>query len=225
MRILLIGAPDSATDTILTALLKDRMTVDLAPSAAQGIEAALSSIYDVIVLLGDGAVLDDVMQLRTDGCATPLLLVLSHAAARERIRLLDAGADDCLARPYVLGELVARVRALGRRASVLTTDVLQAGDLRCDRRCGVLQCGNACVRLSVKELQLLEQFLLNPSQILSRDRLLQRVWGYDCDATYNSLEVYLSFVRKKLSRAGSKVKIRAARGIGYYLEANTSYAQ
>ncbi len=130
----------------------------------------------------------------------------------------DAGADDVLTAPFLMGELLARVRALGRRGPMLQPRLLSAGDLTLDRGHCMLQSREGQVRLSGKEMQIIELFLLHPGQVLSRTTLQQKVWGVDNEFAYNNIEVYLSLVRRKLRAIGSEVAIHAERGVGYYLE-------
>lgn len=220
MRALLIEPRDAAAESILAALRREHFTADRRQLPNEAAEAALSGVYDVIIMTfiknqPEGHTL--LRRLREDGCETPVLLLAAHAAPRDRIRALDAGADDVLSSPFVMGELTARVRALARRGTYLQPRLLEVDGLTLDRSRGVVSYGTETQRLSVKELQLLELFLINPHQILPRDLLMQKVWGYDCEPSYNTLEVYLSFVRKKLRAVGATVFIRAARGVGYYL--------
>lgn len=220
MRALLIEPRDAAAESILSALHREHFTADRRQTPGEALDAALSGVYDVIIMAftKNGAEgFPFLRRLREEGCKTPLLLLAAHAAPRDRIHALDAGADDVLSCPFVMGELTARVRALARRGAYLQPRLLEVDGLTLDRGRGVVIYGSATQRLSVKELQLLELFLINPHQILPRDLLMQKVWGYDCETSYNTLEVYLSFVRKKLRAVGATLFIRAARGVGYYL--------
>ncbi|MDY3619440.1 response regulator transcription factor [Agathobaculum sp.] len=217
MRVLVSGGPEA--DKAVLLLRRARILCDRARTLDAGGEYAGSGTCDVLVhfIIADEAV-SIARGLRGDGIMTPLLLVSSHASARQRVRALDAGADDFLTAPYVTAELLARVRALGRRAPLLRPHLLPLGDLTLDCGRGMIQCGVDEFRLPARELLLLEQFALNPSQILPRDRLLQKVWGYDCEVTYNNLEVYISLLRKRLREAGSRLRIRAQRSVGYYMD-------
>lgn len=217
MRVLLSGGPDA--DRALRAFRRAHILCDRTQTPEESGECAGSGLCDVLVhFIEADEALPIVRALRGDGIATPLLLVGAHASARDRSRALNAGADDYLNAPFLMGELLARVRALARRPPVLQPRLLAAGDLTLDCSRGLIRCGAKELRLPARELMLLEQLAGNPGQILPRDRLLQKVWGYDCEVTYNNLEVYISLLRKRLREAGSRLRIRARRGVGYFLD-------
>lgn len=223
MRVLLIG--EAENDKIPQALRRDHILYDQIP--LPGAEPPLfpEGLYDVAVLLTACAGRTAAQELarllpalREDGISVPLLVVAAHLSARGRILALDAGADDVLTQPYLLGEVMARIRALSRRNPVLQPRLLEAGDLSLDRGHCMLRGPQGQARLSCKELQLVELFLLHAGQVLPRDTLRQKVWGVDSEAAYNAIEVYLSLVRRKLRAVGSTVQIRAERGLGYYIQ-------
>lgn len=224
MRVLVLGSTEN--EKIPQALRRDHMLFDHIPLPMAGDTIPCpEELYDAALLLsehtGKAAVtaLSNLLpSLRTSGLTVPLLVLAQRLSARERIAILDAGADDVLAQPFLLGELVARVRALGRRSPVLQPNLLQAGDLTLDRSHCALHGPLGETRLSRKELQLLELFLLHAGQVLPREALRQKVWGLDNTAAYNAIEVYLSLVRRKLRAIGSQAQIHAERGIGYYLQ-------
>lgn len=161
---------------------------------------------------------DAVRSLRESGDMTPLLVMAGHTIARARIRILNAGADNVLMRPCQSDEILAHVNALARRPRMMQSEILTAGDLMLDRGRCVLSSNDGEVRLSGKELQLVEMFLREPGQVLPREMLHQKVWGAGRDATYNNIEVYLTLVRRKLRAVGSKAELISERGIGYYLQ-------
>lgn len=224
MRVLLIGV--SEYEKALHALQRDRILTDHLttpdPTLTDG-----ENIYDVILYFVrsiDAEIIRILHSLRKNGVTAPILVVAAHAAARDRIQGLEAGADDILTEPFIMGELLARVHALARRASFLQPRLLETGDLTLDRGHYLLHCNANEIRLSGKEMQILELFLLNPGQTLTRELLQQKVWGYDSETSYNNIEVYISLVRRKLRAIGSSLCIHAQRGIGYYLE-NPASAQ
>ena len=224
MRVLLLGSPNH--DKIIQALRKERYLYDYMETLDNDAAEIPEGLYDVCILLADQAGRQLAMQLSSTLCALreesvaalPLLVVASPLSARDRIQVLDAGADDVLTAPFLMGELLARVRALGRRGPMLQPRLLSAGDLTLDRGHCMLQSREGQVRLSGKEMQIIELFLLHPGQVLSRTTLQQKVWGVDNEFAYNNIEVYLSLVRRKLRAIGSGVAIHAERGVGYYLE-------
>ena len=179
------------------------------------------NIYEVVVYYAtklDEKTADAVRQLRENGNMTPLLIMAGHTTARARIRILNAGADNVLMRPCQSDEILAHVNALARRPRVMQSEILTAGDLTLDRGRCMLSGSTGEVRLSGKELQLMELFLREPGQVLPREMLHQKVWGAGKDATYNNIEVYLTLVRRKIRAVGSKAELISERGIGYYLQ-------
>lgn len=224
MRVLLLGSPNP--DKIIQALRKERYLHDYIETLDQDAAEIPEGLYDVCILLADQAGRQPAIKLcktlcalrEESGSALPILVAASHLSARDRIQVLDAGADDVLTAPFLMGELLARVRALGRRGPMLQPRLLSAGDLTLDRGHCMLQSREGQVRLSGKEMQIIELFLLHPGQVLSRTTLQQKVWGVDNEFAYNNIEVYLSLVRRKLRAIGSGVAIHAERGVGYYME-------
>ena len=155
--------------------------------------------------------------IREEGMQIPILIVLPHPSARDRARLLDAGADYVLAEPFVSDELAAVLRALARRSPAIKSEILTAGDLTFDRGRCTVKSRSGEIRLSGKETLLIDIFLSNPGQVVSRETIQARVWGSDSQSTYNSIEVYLTLLRRKLRSIGSEAQICAERGLGYYL--------
>ena len=183
-----------------------------------------SGVYDLIVL--------DVMmprmsgyyvakKARAAGVRTPILMLTAKSELDDKVEGLDSGADDYLTKPFMTRELLARLRALGRRGIPTNDGSLTYEDLTLDVKNAVLKCADGqSVRLGEKELRILEYLIANQGQVLTREQIALKIWGYESDAEYNNVEVYRSFVRKKLAFVGSNVKIRASRGIGYSLEEN-----
>ena len=195
--------------------------VEIENRGDQGLKKALQEDFDLVILdlgLPDGDGLDVVKRIR-EIASTPVIVVSARQEEGEKIRLLDAGADDVLTAPFLMGELLARVRALSRRGPALQPRQLCAGDLTLDRGHCMLRSRGGEIRLSGKEMQIVELFLLHPGQVLPRATLQHKVWGMDNEFAYNNIEVYLSLVRRKLRAIGSAVQIHAERGVGYYLEA------
>ena len=156
---------------------------------------------------------------RQKGIRTPILMLTAKAELDDKVQGLDSGADDYLTKPFMTKELLARLRALARRNINTADGTLTYGDISLDIHAAMLSCttNGQCVRLSDKEFHILEYFIANIGQILTREQLAVKIWGMDCDAEYNNVEVYMSFTRKKLAFVGAKTEIKAVRGIGYEL--------
>ena len=159
-------------------------------------------------------------RLRAEGNTTPVLMLTARSELSDRVKGLDAGADYYLTKPFEPQELLACVRALTRRQPELRqTDSPEYGDLRLDKTSFTLSCGDKSVRLSRKEYDMMELLMLNRNLVVTKETLLLKVWGYESDAEDNNVEVYISFLRKKLEHLRSQVKIRTIRMVGYCLEA------
>jgi DNA-binding response OmpR family regulator len=151
-----------------------------------------------------------------------VILLTARSTLDDKVGGIDLGADDYMTKPFAMKELLARIRMVSRRGKSETVDLcLREGDLVLDTQTYTLSCASGArnVRLPAKEYQMLEYFMRNPGQILSRDQITERVWGYDSEAEYNNADVYVSFLRKKLKFIRSSAVIRAVRGVGYQLEA------
>lgn len=177
----------------------------------------------------DGAVLDIMMpkkdglmalkEVHDKGLALPVLLLTAKSEIDDRVAGLDGGADDYLTKPFATQELLARIRAMTRRQPQLQGGVIRFGDLSLDRSSFRLTGPKGEMRLGNRDFQILEMLLEHPSQVISTERFLEKIWGYDSDADISVVWVYLSGLRKKLGQLGARVQIRAARGVGYSLEA------
>ena len=153
---------------------------------------------------------------RARGDAVPILLLTARGTVDDRVRGLDAGADDYLVKPFAMPELLARVRALGRRPSAAPSETLRAGDVALDTRARRASVAGRSVDLTAREYALLELFLRNPGVVLSRTQILDRVWSYDYDGASNIVETYVRYLRRKLG--ASSGMIRTVRGMGYRLD-------
>ena len=155
---------------------------------------------------------------RKAGIKTQILMLTAKGELDDKVTGLDSGADDYLTKPFITKELLARLRALGRRNVQTNDGSLTYEDLTLDVKNAVLNCGSGkSVRLSEKELRILEYLIANQGQVLSREQIALRIWGYESEAEYNNVEVYMSFARKKLAFVGSRSEIKAHRGLGYEL--------
>ncbi len=157
-------------------------------------------------------------QARKSGIKTPILMLTAKGELDDKVEGLDSGADDYLTKPFMTKELLARLRALGRRNVQSNDGSLTCEDISLDVKNAVLKCSNGnSVRLGEKELRILEYMIANQKRVLSREQIALKIWGYESEVEYNNVEVYMSFVRKKLAFVGSRCEIKALRGIGYEL--------
>ena len=223
MRVLLVEDERNLSAAICKLLEKERITADPVYNGNDGLDWALSSEYDAIIL--------DVMlpgmdgfsvlrELRKEKVSTPVLMLTARSALEDRLTGLDSGADYYLPKPFESAELISCLRAITRRGSQAPVINLTAGDIALEQKSGKLRNteNGQEVKLGAKEYQLMELFLRNSSQILPKETIQERVWGLESDAEYNNLEVYVSFLRKKLGFIGSRMKIKVTRGLGYALE-------
>ncbi len=223
MRILLVEDERMLSDAICKFLRRQHCLVDTSPTGPEGLDHALSGIYDAIILDVMLPGLDGfsiLKRLRAEGISTPVMMLTARSGLEDRINGLEAGADYYLPKPFHMEELLACLHTITRRRDAEPSALLAFGDIELLEREGKLVCQTTgrSVKLGAKELALLELLLRNPGQILPRETLIQRVWGFDGDAEYNNLEVYISFARKKMAFVGSQIKIKAVRGLGYTLE-------
>lgn len=220
MRALVIEDEKRLAATLQDLLELEGWTADVCYDGESGLDSALTGIYDVVLLdlmlpKMDGFTV--VRNLRNAGQAVPVLMLTARSELSDRVKGLDSGADYYLTKPFEPKELLACVRALTRRQPVLRDpEALTCGDLRLEK--GTLSCGDRSVHLSRREHDLLELFILNRKQVLTKEMLLVKLWGYDADVEDNNVEVYVSFLRKKLEHLHSRVKIRTIRMMGYCLE-------
>lgn len=219
---LLIAEDEADLAEALTAFFeKNQFTVDTVRDGAAAYDYASTGAYDALVLDVMMPKLDGVevlRRLRADGIRTPAMMLTAKSQKDDRITGFNAGADDYLPKPFEPDELICRVRAMLRRGGEYHPTVLQYGDLSLDPAAGTLTCGGDGVRLSGREYQVMELFLRAPQVVLSADRIMERVWGWDSDAEINVVWVHISNLRKKLRSIGSRLTIRANRGLGYVLE-------
>ena len=223
MRVLLVEDERNLSAAICKLLEKERITADPVYTGTDGLDWALSTEYDAIIL--------DVMlpgmdgfsvlrELRKEKISTPVLMLTARASLEDRLTGLDSGADYYLPKPFESAELISCLHAITRRGPSAPKMSLSYGDICLEQKDGKLRntMSGAEIKLGAKEYQLMELFLRNPAQILTKETMQDKVWGLESDAEYNNLEVYVSFLRKKLSFIGSRMKIRATRGLGYSLE-------
>lgn len=222
MKILIIEDDRPLSDS-LRALLEDRgYQTEAAYDGETGVQYALLGMYDLIILdvmlpLLDGR--QAARRLRAQKCATPILMLTARDQLDDRVEGLNAGADYYLTKPFDTRELLACVGALLRRQGG-QVDELRFGNTALDLDASTLACGEKWVRLSAREFDVMRCLMGARGKNLSKEAILARVWGYDSNAVENHVEVYVGFLRKKLSSIGSNVRIEAVRRLGYHLEAD-----
>ncbi len=221
MKVLIVDDEKQLTDAILAVLAKNKIDADAVHNGEDGFYYAMTGMYDVIVLdimlpkLNGYEVLE---KIRKKGLSTPVIYLSAKSTIDDKIVGLDRGADDYLTKPFDMLELIARIKALSRRKQEFIGDELKFGDITLSRNSYELKRDGRSMKLGAKEFGILELLILQQGSIISKDTFIEKIWGYDGDTEYNSVEVYVSFVRKKLAALGSKVTIRAQRNIGYMLE-------
>ncbi len=222
MRILVVEDEKRLAETLKDLLEKQNYTVDTAFDGETGLDCAESGIYDLIlldVMLPKLGGFDLLRRLRALGSATPVLMLTARSDVSDKVMGLDCGADYYLTKPFEPTELLACIRALSRRGGELQSDdTLICGDLALEKASFTLRCKERSVRLSRKEFDIMELLMRSRKQIITKEQLLLKVWGYESDAEDNNVEVYISFLRKKLTHLRSAVAIKTLRMVGYCLE-------
>lgn len=221
MRLLLAEDERELSEALEAVLRHNNYSVDVVYNGQDALDYLEGQEYD-------GAILDIMMPkmsglevlrtIRAHKNQVPVLLLTAKTQVDDRVDGLDAGADDYLGKPFVMKELLARVRAITRRQSTLTDNVLTVGNLTLNRSSFEMSVGEEKVRLANKDFQMMEMLMVNPGQILSTERFMEKIWGYDSDTEINVVWVYISNLRKKLATLGADVEIKAVRNQGYSLE-------
>ena len=220
MRLLLVEDEKRMAQALCEILRQEKYDVDHFADGLDGLYALETKGYDLAILdvmLPHKNGFEIAKQARKDGVLTPILMLTAKSELDDKVTGLDCGADDYLTKPFMTKELLARLRALGRRNINSPDGTLAFGDITLNKETSTLFCGENSVRLSEKELRILEYLIANQGQILTREQLAVKISGYDSDTEYNNVEVYMSFARKKLNFVKAKVEIKAVRGIGYEL--------
>lgn len=224
MRILIIEDEFNLADVIANRLKKEKYAVDIICDGEEGLDSAMTNIYDLIILdvmLPKMNGFEILNQIRKEKIKSKVLMLTAKSQLEDKLNGFDNGANDYVTKPFHIEELVARTNALLRNTNEqIIKDYIEVGDLKLNVKTTNLLCTttNDSIDIVCKEFFLLEYLMQNPEQIISREKLYEKVWGFDSDAESNNLEAYLSFVRKKIKIIGSKVQIKAIRGLGYKLE-------
>ncbi|ROR28473.1 winged helix family two component transcriptional regulator [Mobilisporobacter senegalensis] len=221
MRILLAEDEKELSNALVAILKHNNYSIDAVYDGAEALDYGLSGNYNVIILdimMPKMNGLEVLKYLREKGMDTPILLLTAKSEIEDRISGLDMGADDYLSKPFAMGELLARIRAMTRRKSEYTPNVLNVSNIKLNKETYELSNDTVSIRLGNKEFQMLEMLMSNPKRMISTEQFMERIWGYDAEAEINVVWVYISYLRKRLVSLDAKVRIKAIRGIGYTLE-------
>ena len=221
MRILIVEDETRLAETLRQLLEDQRYQVDTVYDGADGVDYGLAGQYDLIIL--------DVMLPKVDGfqvaqrlraahVSTPILMLTARDDVSDKISGLDCGADDYMTKPFDTSELLARVRALTRRQGEVVSEELAFGDLSLHLSSHCLRRGDKSVRLGFKEFEVLRLLMVNNGNVVTKETLISKIWGLDSEAEDNNVEVYISFLRKKLVFLNSQVSISTVRKVGYFLD-------
>ena len=226
MRILVVEDNLRLADTLADALRAENYMVDIANDGLQGYEDAASGIYDILILdlmLPKMNGYEVLSSLRSDGNHIPVLILSARSELDDKLQGFRVGADDYVTKPFEIEELIMRIQAITRRRISQDIDMqfLRAGDLAFDNNtCEISNINTGkSMKISGKEMQLCEFLLINQNQVLEKEQIAIKIWGYDSNAEYNNVEVYISFLRRKFQHLQVNTRIRAVRGVGYILEA------
>ncbi|MDR1101156.1 MAG: response regulator transcription factor [Clostridiales bacterium] len=220
MNILIIEDERELAEALATLMKQNKFACDTVFDGNDGVDYALTDIYDVIILdvmLPRKNGFEVLKELRVNKLETPILMLTAKADVDDKIMGLDCGADDYLTKPFNSSELLARIRALSRRKDEYTGIFLEFGDCKLNIATGELICGEKKISLGAKEFQIMELLMQNSSKITSKERFNEKIWGYDSEAEYNTIEVYISFLRKKIMAINAQIIIKTTRGMGYRL--------
>lgn len=221
MRLLLAEDEKELSKALCAVLKHNNYSVDAVYNGQDALDYGLCENYDGIILdimMPKMNGLDVLKSLREKGISTPVIILTAKSEIEDKIVGLDAGADDYLTKPFAMGELLARLRALTRRKSEFSPNLLSFGNLSLNRESFELSVGENSVRLGNKEFQMIEMLLSNPGRLISTEQFMEHIWGYETEAEINVVWVYISYLRKKLTSLGASLEIKAVRGVGYTLE-------
>lgn len=221
MHVLIVEDEVRLAESLQQIMKNQKYGCDVVYNGQDGFDYAASGIYDVVILdimlpKMDG--FEVVRRLRREGVKTPVILLTARDDISDKVHGLDVGADDYLTKPFFAEELLARIRAVTRRQGDVIIEELKVGDLTLNLDNYTLHCKDKAIHLGFKEFEILRILMSSPKSVTQKEDILTKVWGYDSDAEDNNVEVYISFIRKKLAYLGSKVSVTTIRRIGYHLE-------
>ncbi len=223
MRILVVEDEETIADVIATKLRKEKYEVDTSFDGEDGLYNAMTNIYDLIILdimLPKINGLEILKEIRENDISAKVIMLTAKSELEDKLKGFDTGADDYVTKPFHIEELIARVNVQLRSGNNKVKDILEYSDLTLNIRTSTLTCKltNESINIPYREFLLLEYFINNKEQIISKEQIYDKVWGIDTDYESNNLEAYLSFLRKKIKIIGSKVNIKAVRNLGYKME-------
>lgn len=221
MRLLLAEDERALSKALATILERSNYSVDTVYDGEAALEYLAADNYDGVILdimmpKKDGITV--LKELRSRGSKIPVLIFTAKSEVDDKVLGLDSGANDYLTKPFHSRELLARIRAMTRAQSSQTSSVLQMGNITLDQRTYELSSPTGSFRLANREFQILELLMQNPGNLISAERLMEKIWGYDSETEISVVWVYISYLRKKLSALGANIQIRATRNVGYCLE-------
>ena len=222
MKLLLVEDEKQLSEALQQILIKNKYTVDAVYNGDEGLDYALTDVYDVIILdimLPKLNGIEILKMIRKRKISTPVILLTAKGSVEDRILGLDSGADDYLPKPFSPDELLARLRALTRRnGDFINENILEFSDIKLNLSTYDMEVNDNSITLTQKEFEILKYFMQRPKLVVSKDDLITKLWGFDSDIEHNNIEVYISFLRKKLAYVESNVKITTKRRVGYRLE-------
>ena len=222
MKLLLVEDEKQLSEALQQILIKNKYSVDAVYNGDEGLDYALTDVYDVIILdimLPKLNGIEILKMIRKRKISTPVILLTAKGSVEDRILGLDSGADDYLPKPFSPDELLARLRALTRRnGDFINENILKFSDIKLNLSTYDMEVNDNSITLTQKEFEILKYFMQRPKLVVSKDDLITKLWGFDSDIEHNNIEVYISFLRKKLAYVESNVKITTIRRVGYRLE-------
>lgn len=219
MRVLIVEDEKNMASAIADILIKNNYMVNVTYDGISGLDEALSLVYDLMILdvmLPKMSGISVLKEIRKQNISMPVILLTAKSETEDKVVGLDSGADDYLTKPFKMDELLARLRALSRRTSDIKPSILKSfGDIELNPHTLYIYCNTNSFKLTLKESQLIEMLIEYKNTSVSKERIVEKLWGYDSDVDEHNVEVYISFIRKKLIQLGSNVSIKTVRGVGY----------
>lgn len=223
MRLLLAEDEKELSNALVAILKHNNYSVDAVYNGRDALDYLEDGNYDGAILDIMMPILDGISvlkKIREKGNQIPILMLTAKSEIDDKVLGLDCGADDYLTKPFATKELLARIRAMTRRQGEMTDSILSFGNITLDRSTYELKGPKSSFKLAAKEFQMLEMLMVNPCHVISTERFMEKIWGYDAETEINVVWVYISYLRKKLSTINSNVQIKATRNVGYSLEEN-----